>query len=659
MLPSDYHALAQASMGEGEYEEAIAHYEKALIIDPHFLKALNNIGVLLKLRGRFDEAKSYYFQALSLKPDFAEAHNNLGNIFLIESDFSEALRHFLEAVKIKHDYTDAHNSLGLVYDGLGQLDEAYASYARALSLDPDNATTLTNLGNVFARAGFKTKALQFYTRAIRIAPYLSIAYYNKGNVFREQGFLNRARLSYRKAIKYNSEFDEVYSSLYHVTRELCRFNDLPLLERKLDEIGKMPAGENKRPAESPIVNTMRLDDQQINLANARSWSTFLDIFAAGDRRLFALSDPQSHKKLRIGYLVGGTHSSEIDRVVQSLLVNHDQRHYEVVYYSYVKNNPVNSISLFKLSPGQATERIYDDEIDILIDLNGYEEGGRLELLAYRPAPIQVVFQGYSGTTGASFIDYAIVDEVVAPRSQEKFYTEKLVYMPSCYRINAFDPMTTNSIFSRVNGLPKAAFVFASLAKSSLIDPVIFEVWVQILLDTPRSVLVLERSNAFMEKNLKKEAIRLGLDPGRLIFVNVPTQAERTGVLAAADLILDTQLSHGEGTSSAIWAEVPVVTMYGEAFQSRVSASLLSAVGCSQLITHSIHEYRILAGALARNKPALDLLRLKIHKQKEISPLFDTERFVVNLEGAFQQMWTLYKEGKKPEQLIVKDLYLLQ
>ena len=248
---------------------------------------------------------------------------------------------------------------------------------------------------------------------------------------------------------------------------------------------------------------------------------------------------------------------------------------------------------------------WNNQARALLDLKGYTHDARPGILAHRPAPIQVGFLGYPGTTGAAFIDYVIADRIVLPFDQQPHYAEKIVHLPECYQVNDSRRRIAGSAPTRNDaGLPDDAFVFCSFNNNYKITPPVFDVWMRLLHAVDGSVLWLLRDNDGAERNLRKEAAVRGIDPGRLVFAGRMQLDQHLARHRVADLFLDTLPVNAHTTASdALWAGLPLITWCGEAFAGRVAASLLTAVGLPELVTHSLDDYEALALKLATDARA--------------------------------------------------------
>ena len=286
---------------------------------------------------------------------------------------------------------------------------------------------------------------------------------------------------------------------------------------------------------------------------------------------------------------------------------------------------------------------------------GHTKGSRLAICAFRPAPVQVTYLGSMVTTGADFLDYIVTDRIVTPEEHEPCYSEHLVYMPDSYLISDHLQAIADKDWVREDvGLPGEGFVFCSFNQPFKIEPVMFGVWMNILRQVPGSVLWLLCKNMTAEENLKRAVESRGISAERLIFAKKLPKSEHLARQKHADLVLDTRIYNGHTTSSdALWAGVPVITLQGTHFASRVSTSLLNAVGLSELITHSLKEYEELAVRLASSCSELQVIKEKLAKNRFTEPLFDTPRFGRNLEKAYKEMWKIFLAGEQPRRIEVR------
>ena len=346
----------------------------------------------------------------------------------------------------------------------------------------------------------------------------------------------------------------------------------------------------------------------------------------------------------------------VDRKAFNVLSFSHGRNDESAYREKIKTGSDGFFDLEAAGHTEAARTIFDSGVDILVDLNGHTRNNRLEICALRPAPVQATYLGFPGTTGADFLDYMITDRIVTPDDHSPYYSEHLVYLPHCYMIGDHEQEISDAPFARADfGLPEKGFVFCSFNGNYKIEPVMFGVWMSLLRKVPDSVLWLLRSSDLAERNLLSEAEARGVDGDRLVFAGRMPKDRHLARCRLADLALDTRICGGHTTTSdALWAGLPVVTVLGTHFASRVSASLLDAVGLPELITHDLQDYEALAFTLSQNPDALRDVKARLARNRLSEPLFDTPRFVRNLETAYRRMWEKYLSGEPPSRIDVVE-----
>jgi predicted O-linked N-acetylglucosamine transferase (SPINDLY family) len=299
------------------------------------------------------------------------------------------------------------------------------------------------------------------------------------------------------------------------------------------------------------------------------------------------------------------------------------------------------------------------EIDIAVDLTGYTDGLRPQIFSLRPAPVQVNYLGYPGTSGAPYMDYIIADEFVIPPELMQYYSEHAVYLPGCYQANddrrAIEPCR---LTRRDAGLPGEGFVFCCFNNSYKINPVMFDLWMRLLHRIAGSVLWLVSARPEVAANLRREARERGVDPGRLVFAGRLPYEEHLQRLQLADIFLDTLPFNGGATvSDALWAGLPVLTCAGRAFAARMAGSLLKSAGIAELVMPGLTEYESMAARLAEQPQLVSDLRRRLRENRRAAPLFDTDLFRRRLESAYVEMWRRCERGEAPASFAVGEAAL--
>jgi predicted O-linked N-acetylglucosamine transferase (SPINDLY family) len=506
-----HYNLGNALKAQGKLDEAVACYRRALQLKPDYAKAHNNLGVTLNDQGKPDEAVACCRRARELKPDFAEAHYNLGNALKARGNLDEAVACYRRALELKPDFAKVYNNLGVALGNQGSLDEAIACCRRALELKPDFADPHNNLGVVLNEQGRLDEAVACYHRALELEPDYAEAHSNLGAALLYQGKLDEAVTCYRRTLELRPDHATSLGSLVHALQHLCCWEDLKAPSQRVTEIvdGNADGGTAFPISPFTFLTLPATTTAEQQLRSARQWL---------DRRLKAINEPgrslarrravDLKSKTTIGYLSADFHSHATAWLIAELFEKHDRRQFEVFGYSYgpddgspMRRRLIEAFDRFSdlrdASFLESAQRIAADGVDILVDLKGYTQNARTQILALRPAPIQVNYLGYPGTMGAPFMDYILVDDFVVPGDQQPFFTEKLVHLPGCYQVNDSQREISAQTPSRAEcGLPEEGFVFCSFNNSYKITPEMFDAWMGLLKAVSGSVLWLLEGNRF-------------------------------------------------------------------------------------------------------------------------------------------------------------------
>ena len=351
-----------------------------------------------------------------------------------------------------------------------------------------------------------------------------------------------------------------------------------------------------------------------------------------------------NKKIRIGYYSADFREHAMSYLLANLFEQHDKTKFELIAFSFgsgkndeIRNRISSSFDKFIDVNLKSDKEIFqlsrDLKIDIAVDLMGFTQNSRFNIFFQRCAPIQVNYLGYPGTLSANCIDYLIADKILIPKENQKYFSEKIVYMPDSYQVNDSKRKISDKIFTKKElNLPEDGFVFCCFNQSYKITPYVFDIWMRLLRRVEGSVLWLMKDSDIGLNNLKNEAQKRGVEPDRMIFAEKMSNVEHLARHRLADLFIDTFPYTAHTTcSDALWSGLPVITRMGESFVSRVSASLLTAIGLSELITKTEKDYEELIFKIANNKSLLSELKKKLNKNRLIKPLFNTKLFANNIE----------------------------
>ena len=703
-LPGDadaLHLLGILVHRRGRIGEAIGLLEKASKRAPRDANTLNNLGQLLKAAGRLEDAEKRFRRALAFSPDFADAHSNLGTTLSARNQGEAALACFRRALEAepghalatynlatlllksdRHDEAipllrrlaatgaypaDTQNNLGYALFETGEPEQAETCFRAALKLDPAHADTLVNMGRVSAARHEPAQAEESFRRALAARPHHARALANLGTLLQRAGRSEEALAAARDAYAADPTLDENASILAMLYLSTCAWQEYARLIADLDARTRAAVAGGGRPAELPFLNICRSADPEYNYRVASLKSEAL-ARRLSPRRLPAVPRAERSGRARIvlGYLSADFRNHPVGQLIRPLFGRHDRSRFEVRAYSTgpddggelrkgFANDADAFVDIRALGDRPAAERIRADGVDILIDLGGFTQGNRLGVSALRPAPVAVDYLGFAGTIGADLFDYTVVDRIVVPPDNARFYSEKLIVVPPCYAIHDREAIAERRFVRADEGLPESAFVFCSFNEARKLTPEVFDSWMTLLRDIPDAVLWLYRSNDTMAEALSREAAARGVEPARLIFARRRPKPEHLARIALADLALDTlPFNGGVTTSDTLWAGVPVLTVRGTHCASLGSASKLAAIGLPELIAEDLAGCMALARRYARDPQALAAVKAKLAANRLTTPLFDSARFVRTLEQGFEKIFRRFLDGEQPRHIVLDD-----
>jgi predicted O-linked N-acetylglucosamine transferase (SPINDLY family) len=669
---SAHYNLGNVLRESGRLDAAAAAYREAVRHKADYLEAWYNLGLAETGRGRLAAAAAAYGEAVALRPDFAEGHNNIGVALRGLGRMAEAEAAFRRALAIR-DFAMPHYNLAGILDQRGQRAEAAAEYRQAAALEPGFPAPEIDLAGLLVRQGEAAQGEQLYRQLLAKHPVkrdVQLACLEQlAKLLRDLGRTTEAVPLYRQLLQLDAEHAEALAALCQIKAYACDWRGRDAEFARLMAVTKRQLAAGARTALAGFDALARPLSPAQHLAIARSW-------AADTRRQmapwraeldFRFERGRRHERLRIGYVSQDFRNHALAHLTQSLYGLHDRAQFEVFGYAVCRDDGSDYrraiergcehfADIHALSDVEAAQRIAGDEIDILVDVMGYTTGMRMGIVALRPAPVVVSFLQYPGTSGADFIDYLLTDRVVTTPADQELYAEKLVSLPNCYQPNDWrQPIDPAPVTRADCGLPDDAFVFCCFNNSYKIEPFIFDLWMRLLQRLPQSVLWLLRVNPAMERHLKREAAARGIPADRLVFAEKTSKAKHLARQALGDLFLDTRYYTAHTTASdALWGGLPVLTCPGETFASRVSASILQAAGLPELIVPDFDEYERRAAHLAAHPAELRAIRERWAAQRSTCALFDTRRYVRNLERAYRMIWDDYRAGIPPRPLSVTE-----
>lgn len=668
----------------GRWAEAAPLYDRALTALPKDAALLGLAGALQLQLGKRSPAVKLLNRAVTARPDHAEAWHNLGLALLKLERHAEAAEAFAQVTRLHPEQAAGWMGFAQALRACGQAEPAIEALRRVLALDPDHATALGLLGSLLSQAGLEEEAEPLLRRAVALQPGDPCLHNSLGVVLRHRGQPGPAKAAFRAALALVPEHAAALTNLAEVLIHRRRVPEAIGLLAGRVEAGSgqvtgamlgMLLGARAVACEWKGRDALRarmraaggLPPDPADLLYQEASPAYLRRLLEGlgaSQRRSPLSAPairaaRPDGRIRIGYLSADFHEHATAYLITETLERHDRGRFHVSAYSTgrddggaMRQRLRAGVEVFHdaaaLPHRALAERIAADDIDLLVDLKGWTENHRQPALAWRPAPLQASWLGFPATLGADWIDYAIVDPVLAPPGFDAHHTEKLVRLPHCYQPNDRKRAIAGTPDRAAAGLPPSGLVLACFCQSMKIAPEVFDIWMRALAATPDAVLWLLEPIQAAADNLRREAAARGIDPARLVFAPLLSLDQHLARYRLVDLALDT-FPYGSHTtaSDALWAGCPQLAITGEVFAARVSTSIVTAAGLPELASagfaaHEAQLLRLCADAGARVE-----LRAKLAALRDTAPLFDTPRFVRQLETAYAAMVERHRAGLAP------------
>lgn len=687
------HLAGLASAALGESEGAVELIRRALAAAPAMRAAEINLANILGKLGRIEESIAGYRRALALPPEDASTHFLLAAALQRHGDLDAACEHYRRALTLRPAFPDAALNLGAALTTRGDFIEAIGLLRQVLAWVPDDFEALVNLGVALHKSGSAHEALPPLLRARELRPEAPEVWFNLGVAQSAQGAIDAAIESWRQAIALNPRYVEPRTRLGDELGARGRFEEAL---RYLSEAAALePASHAVRAklalarcgvcdwSEASTYRETLLVPALVSADPAVSLDPFLAMMLpvgaseaellvlarrhaalwAREPALPAVSPSLPSGPLSIGYLSADFHDHATAHLMAGMFACHDRKRVRIFTYSYgvddgseyrdrIRRDSDVFRDLRGLSDQAAAQLIRADGVDLLVDLKGYTYGARPGILARRPAPVQVQYLGYPGSMGAPFIDGVVADAGVVPPGAEAHYAETVVCLPDCYQVNDdMQKVASDDPGREAHGLPAEGFVFCCFNNNYKIEPTVFGVWMDILRETPGSVLWLFRNHALAERNLRSAAAAAGIAPERLVFADKLPKDRHLARHRHADLFLDTFQYNAHTTASdALWAGVPLLTCRGDTFASRVAASLLAAVGLPDMVAPDVPGYRERAVSFASNPVLIAEVRNRLAANIPKAALFDTRRFTRNFEDVCAAFHTACVAGAAPRRM---------
>lgn len=666
--PDALNNFATALKNTGYHEEAVRSLKRALTLKPDFKSAYFNLGNTYREMGDHEAALVAFRQSVDLDPVDQETLSNLGALLFTLGRNQEAKEILQESIHINSDHALSHFHLGRIYMSEGNLDKALRSFQSVLKINPEFSEAWLNIGNVMARQGRWPDAVSCFNKAVETDPESEDAYYNLALAHETAGDLDRALHTQREAL---AKFPDSAASLVSSARLFMKIADWnqadPILDRLLDY--PFSEAENALLSDALILfHSMPKPDDAI-YERHRLWGDH----AAHLGKVLSISPGFQFNRLinrtgriRIGYVSPDFRRHSVGWFFRQIIENHDTNRFET--YCYATNSEEDDMTrgiqaaatVFRrvghLDTRDLARTIYDDHVNILVDLAGHTKGARLDVFALRPAPVQVTAIGYPNGTGLATMDYRISDRHAETLDSMAQYREKPVLLSCCFL--PLGPLTSGNTESTKEDvdIPEDTDLLVSFNRAEKLRPEVLSLWNRILTRCPRAVLGLGcgyLDRADLRANILSHFPSFDQQKRVHFFKRADSEERHRARYGAADLALDTFPYSGTTTSyEALWMNTPVITLVGDHHVQRTTYSILKHLTITDTIARSPAEYVEKAVYLIEHPDALRDIKARLFKILQDETETHPRTYIENLETAYQIMWNCFKAGSPPKPISV-------
>jgi predicted O-linked N-acetylglucosamine transferase (SPINDLY family) len=578
--PQALHILGQLALQAGRPDLAVPYLQKSLQLDPRNAIACFDLANAIMKVAPVDQAIPIYHRAIQLQPTLTEVYVNLGIALALQEQFEDSIAAFRTAIAQRPNFPEAHDGLGLALRLSGQLHEAASEHRKAIELRPTFPAAHSNLGLALVELGEMEPAIAAFREALRLAPNFRDAH---------------------TALLYNLHFCTPYNA---------------------DQIHR----------------------------EHQSWNRS---FAQPRARLqqFHKNDRDPNRPLRVGYVSADFRQHAVSFFIENLLAGHNEKNVEVFCYAdqskpdevtqRLQSHVRNWRDITSRSDQDVDRMIRHDQIDILVDLSGHTLGNRLLLFAAKPAPVQLTYLGYIDTTGLDTIDYRLTDSIAdPPGATERFHSEKLLQLPATFA--CYHPPTDAQPPGPLPALTASHVTFASFAILQKLNPPLLECWADLLSKVPNSHLIIVAKglqHSDRQQSIRQTFEQRAIASDRLTLFDLQSFPDYLNLHQRIDIILDSFPVNGHTvTCHGLWMGVPVVTLAGQTYCQRLTASVLTNLNLTNLIANSPAQYINIAIKLATDLSRLANLRATLRQILAASTIMDSPRFVQDVETAYRTIW---------------------
>lgn len=673
-----YYSLAAIESNDGHYEKALNYAEKAVSANKSFPNSYLALSIILFKLGRFEEALAKVSDAVRIKPDYSEAIQHMS---VVQRAIQSRQSATIPPAPIDHPGTDniaVVMQLAEAQVAAGQTEKALQIYQNYLKNEQAVAhPAFFNMGVILCAENRHAEAEAYFRHCIHLAPTFFMAYLNLGMVLENRGHKESAIAIWEEALQHPecseknlrisllnnagrlNEMERQFSKAEHWLHESLSLDNLqsPVLQHWFHLRQKQcnwPVYLDHQLVDettlmrnvSPLAMLAASDDPALQLAAAQR---FVEEKVGKYSRLVSRSHRYHHKRIRIAFLSSDLSMHAVSLLTVELFETLDRHDFEVYAYCWSKEDGtpfrqrvINAFDHFNkvghLDDETVARQIVADEIDVVVDLQGITSGARPNIVAQGPAPIQITWLGFPGPTALPHIDYVIADQYLFPDVLKPYFTEAPLYVETLFQVSDSQRVINPTPSRSSLGLPERQFVYCAFNNNYKISPEMFECWMRILRSVPESVLWMLGDNEWSRANFHKSAMAHGIHPDRLIFAERCLPADYLGRFGAADLFLDTcPYNAGTTANDALWSGLPLLTLSGKTYVSRMAGSLLCSLKLEKMACATMDEYERKAISLGLNPEMCLKIREHLQEVKSSGQMFSTLRFTREFRSALQKI----------------------
>lgn len=634
---------------ENNYYDAIVYFDKIIQLNPNYADAWYNKAITLHDLKRFEEAINNYDKTIKLNPDYFKAWSNKGIVLHDLKRYEEALYNYDKAIELNPNYSEPWSNKGITLNNLKRYEEAIYCHNKAISLNLNFSKAWNNKSATLLNMNRYNEALNSCDKAIQLDPNYAEPWNNKGTILINLKNYDEAITAYNQSLKINPNKNYLLGNILSTQMQICDWSNFIFLTQ---DIKKNLL--NNKAVISPFVCLSIFDSPQLHKLTAELYVKDNLNFI---NKLELISKRPKRKKIKVGYFSMNFAKHPVSYLIAEIIELHNRNNFEIYAFSFGDNEKDdmrkrlelafdNFIEVKELSDTDIIKLSRKLEIDIAVDLGGFTKGSRPQIFAERAAPIQVSYIGYLGTWSNKCMDYIIADKIVITKENQKYFSEKIIYLPNQFQANSSLRITKKINASKhTYCLPEKFFIYCCFNNNWKINPSTAKSWSKILKKNLNSILWLYAENFLAKKNLKKFFNDNGVNSERIIFTEKTSFSDYLNKYKFADLFLDTfPYNAGATASDALRMGLPILTLEGQSFAGRQASSLLKCIDLPELITSTTTEYEKLAIDLAYNPKKIIELKKKLTFNLLNKPIFNSKIFTNNIETAYQIIYDRYHQS---------------